>query len=286
MRAAHVPRAAAGSGRAGGAAGSLWASSALNSGRGSNALGRVDRLADPEARIALANRLIDAEAASARGPTTAGRLHRLCSALARALPAAGAAVTLLTGDSSGGGVAAASGPATRYLEELQLTLAEGPSNDAFATRYPVLEPDLVGRGVRRWPGFGPAASEQGMCAVFAFPVQIGAARLGTLSVYRREPSPLSAQAVGQAVTFAEVALGLLLEMHSPSKHRTAGGIDALLAYRAEVYQAQGMVMVDLGVGLAEAMLRLRGHAYAAERDLIDVSHDVVTGSLVLDRDTR
>lgn len=243
-------------------------------------------MTDPEVRLALANRLIDDEPGSDSPPTTAGRLHRLCRALARVLPAAGAAVTVLTEDISGGIVAAASGPAARVLEEVQLTLAEGPSIEAFGSRRPVLEPDLAGRGMRRWPGFGPAAVEHGMAAVFAFPVQIGAARLATLSVYRRDPSSLSRGSVSKAVTFADVALELLLEMHSPTAQRNGSGIEAMLAYRAEVYQAQGMVMVDLGVGLAEAMLRLRAHSYASERDLTDVAHDVVAGRLALERDSR
>ena len=59
----------------------------------------------------------------------------------------------------------------------------------------------------------------------------------------------------------------------------------MLAHRAEVYQAQGMVMVDLGVTLAEAMARLRGHAYAENRYLSDVARDVVAGKLTLDLDS-
>ena len=39
---------------------------------------------------------------------------------------------------------------------------------------------------------------------------------------------------------------------------TTPDLDDALAYRLEVYQAQGMVMVDLGVGIDEAMARLRG----------------------------
>ena len=244
----------------------------------------MSRLADPETRIELANRLIDAEASAEGAPARSDRLRRLCSALARVLPAEGVAVSVRTGDAEGG-VAAASGRASRRLDELQLTLAEGPSIDAWASRQPVLESDLIGRGARRWPGYVEATGERGVCAVFAFPVQIGGARLGTLTVYRQEPGPLARAAIAQALTFADVTLGLLLDMHGVADHRAGGGVAAMLAYRAEVYQAQGMVMVDLDVDLAEAMLRLRAHAYAAGRDLLDVAHDVVAGSLVIERDT-
>jgi AmiR/NasT family two-component response regulator len=62
------------------------------------------------------------------------------------------------------------------------------------------------------------------------------------------------------------------------------GLDDVLGYRLQIYQAQGMVMVDLQVSLPEAMARLRGHAYAHNRDLSDVARDVVTGKLTLHRD--
>ena len=43
-----------------------------------------------------------------------------------------------------------------------------------------------------------------------------------------------------------------------------------------------MVMVQLGVPLAEAMMRLRAHAYVADRPLADVARDVISRHVVLD----
>lgn len=244
---------------------------------------RVAGMADTDGRIALVDALIDDEAVASDEPAgTIGRLQRLCTALVRALPASGAGVSLINEDHTGGGMAAASAPLSRRLEELEFTHGEGPSIAAFDLRRPVLEPDLAGRGVRRWPGYAPDASGLGVRAVFAFPLQIGAARLGTLEIYRDEPGPLSEEALRQAFTFAEVALALLLDGQDGA---TAAGLDDVLAYRAEVYQAQGMVMIDLGVSLTEAMARLRGHAYAENRYLSDVARDVVAGKLTLDLDS-
>ncbi len=55
-------------------------------------------------------------------------------------------------------------------------------------------------------------------------------------------------------------------------------------YRYQVFQAQGMVMVQLGVTLAEAMARIRAYAYAHDRRLSDVAVDIVAGRLVLESD--
>jgi AmiR/NasT family two-component response regulator len=54
--------------------------------------------------------------------------------------------------------------------------------------------------------------------------------------------------------------------------------------RAEVYQATGMISVQLGVSLEEALVRLRAHAFAASTPLDDVAGNVVSRLLRFDPD--
>ena len=54
--------------------------------------------------------------------------------------------------------------------------------------------------------------------------------------------------------------------------------------RAEIDQATGMLTEQLGTGIAEAFVRLRAYAYARDRQLADVAHDIVLGRLRLDGD--
>ena len=61
------------------------------------------------------------------------------------------------------------------------------------------------------------------------------------------------------------------------------GFDEPPGHRAEVYQAQGMIMVQLGVSLTEALIRMRAHAYAEQRPLVDVARDVINRTLCFDR---
>lgn len=240
---------------------------------------------DADARRSDANQLIDDEphpSPRTRGPF--GRMERLCTALTRHLPAQGVGVSLLTDDTYRGGTVAASDLVSRRLDELQFTLGEGPCIDAYASRRPVLEPDLVGHGSSRWPGYAAAAQSEGVKAVFAFPLQIGRARAGALDIYRDQPGALTQGALSQALTFADLAMGLLLETQTATEPGRTAHLDDALAYRLEVYQAQGMVMVDLGVSLDEAMARLRAHAYAHDRSLTDVARDIVQGNLRLSQD--
>lgn len=224
-----------------------------------------------------------------------GRLQQLCRTLTLVLPATGAGISLLTEDYCGAGTAAAADPVSRHLDQAQLNLGEGPGIEAFTTRRPVEEPDLATHGQRRWPGYAPAALDHGVRAVFAFPLQVGTARLGALTIYRDTPGPLSDDALHEGTTFADVAVSLLLDEQrtttrsdpgGPGGPGALGGLDEVIRGRAEVYQAQGIVMVEHRVSLNDAMALLRGRAYTQNRDLIDVARDIVTGRLTLNPDPR
>jgi hypothetical protein len=90
------------------------------------------------------------------------------------------------------------------LEDLQLTVGEGPCLDAFASGGPVLVADLAAQ-TARWPAFTPAACELGAAAVFSFPLQIGVVRLGSLDLYRDVPGPLSPAELTDALILSDVA---------------------------------------------------------------------------------
>lgn len=235
-------------------------------------------------RLDRVRRLVAQQTSDPEGRSgTADRLHRLCGAVVDGLPASAAGVSVMT-DAGVRGVAAASDETCVAVEELQFTLGEGPCIDAYAHRRPVLEPDL-GTGLR-WPGYTRAAHDKGVRAVFAFPLQIGAARLGVLDVYRQRPGSLSDDALADALTFADVATVALLDGQRDTPDGDAADrIDEVLENRFELYQAQGMVAVQLDTGMAEAMLRLRAYAFAHDRPLAEVARAVLDRRLVLGRDS-
>jgi ANTAR domain/GAF domain len=212
-------------------------------------------------------------------------MHRMCTVAARELPASGVAVSLMTDDGSAG-IAASSDETSEALEELQFTLGEGPCVDAFSLRRPVLVPDLLGSAQVWWPGYTPAVQGYGVGAVFSFPLQSGASRLGALDVYRTSAGSLSIDALTLALTFAQFATTTLLDgQESAVEGETAAGLGHALESRYELHQAQGMVMVQLGISLSDAMARLRAYAYAQDRSLGLVAADVVARRLTLQQDT-
>lgn len=173
------------------------------------------------------------------------------------------------------------------LEELQFTLGQGPGVDAAAGAGVVLVPDLAaGPALRRWPMFAPAATERGVRGLFAFPVAAGAVRIGVLDVYRRDPGALGATHLTTALAFADAVLVMVLDQRGAVRGGTDPEGAMLPERRAEVHQAAGMVSVQLGVQVSEALVRLRAYAFVHERRLADVAAAVLARRLRFGPDRR
>lgn len=214
-------------------------------------------------------------------PALAGWLQRVCRTAARDLPAMGVGISIQSAGSAPLPIASSHVQLQR-VEELQFELGEGPCIDAFARGRAVLVPDLGAAAATTWPAYAPAAHFLGVRAVFAFPLAVGAARLGALDVYRDHAGALTAQTMVSAMTFAEVAMEGLLTDAGAGKPGAPDLFDDIDGNRFEVYQAQGMLMAQLGVGAEQALIRLRAYAYAHEQPAVDVARDIIARKIIIE----
>lgn len=209
----------------------------------------------------------------------------LCSRCKEIVSVTGVAITLMTQTNTA--CLCASDEHVASMEDLQFTLGEGPSRDAFATGHPILEGHLAQALPVRWPALTSLVLGAGFEALFAFPLQIGAASIGTLSLYQRSASSLSSIQHADAVIAADVLTHVILSLQA---HAPAGTLAVALkdagSYRAEIHQASGMLSEQLHVSVAEALVRLRSHAYATCRPIAELSSAVVARRLRLDRHVR
>ncbi len=160
----------------------------------------------------------------------------LCQTAAGLLDATAASVSLIDGPSF------ASEPFALELEEVQFTLGEGPTPDASSGEIVAVD-DL--HTSTRWPHFGPAALEHGVRAVFAYPLGGG---LGSMTLYRDRTGELTVEEGHDALVVAEVVTTRLQRM-GPATVLDGANHDE---YRAEVYQATGMISQQLKIEPAEA----------------------------------
>jgi hypothetical protein len=227
--------------------------------------------------------------AAMAGPGGAiGEADRLCSACVDLLDVDGAAISIIY-EGVTWGTFGSSGDLSRRLDELQFTFGEGPCLEAVQQGRPVLMPDVGDPGHVRWPAFSEAMQRSGVQAVFAWPVRIAAAHVGALDLFRNSVGSFTDDAMSGASWAAELAalplLDFMADANEDQAHETEDGWARLESLdRLEVYQATGMVMAQLGVGPAEALVRLRAHAFAHDLTASDVAWSIVERRLTMETD--
>ncbi len=204
---------------------------------------------------------------------------RLCQVCAEATAVSGAGVMLMWSDTPAGSLCTTN-KMSDVIEQLQYALGEGPCVDAYRQDWPVLEPDLANPVATRWPAFSPPAVEAGVGAVFGFPLQVGAARLGALNLCRDRPGPLSDDQHADALVMAGIAARTVLALQAGAPPgELAAELEEGADFHYAVHQAAGMVSAQLDISVAQALVRLRAYAFGNDRPLTEVAKEVVDRTL-------
>jgi GAF domain len=203
----------------------------------------------------------------------------LCQVSASIVRVAGAGVVLVSASRALGNVCA-SDPKTEAVEEVQYTLGEGPCVDAFASKAPVLVPDLASPELTRWSGFRDGALDLGVRAAFGFPMLMGSLCVGALNLYHDQPGELTAEQFADAVLVAHVVTRTLLGWQSlADSGSVAWQLEQVPVHRAAVHQAAGMISVQATVSVGDGLALLRAHAFSEGRLVSEVAAEVVAGRL-------
>ncbi|WP_134742380.1 GAF and ANTAR domain-containing protein [Nocardioides sp. 503] len=223
--------------------------------------------------------------------------NELCLACTGLFGVDGAAVSMIH-EGSSRGTFGSSDEISRRVDEHQFTFGEGPCLDAAATQQVVLVPDLDSPREVRWPGFAGAALSDGIRGVFAIPIMVTSECVGALDLFRSGPGPLEGDQLAGAFVAAELASVTLVESLAVDATAASDLDESLMREgedawgrlaemdRIEVYQATGMLIAQLDVDAAEALVRLRAHAIATGQTASQVAWAIVERRLRLDRDSR
>jgi GAF domain-containing protein len=210
------------------------------------------------------------------------KTQRLCDVCAEVTGVTGAGIMLMSGDIPHGSVCTTDAVSS-LIEQLQYDLGEGPCVDAYRQDRPVLEPDLADPASARWLAFTRPAVDAGARAVFGFPVQVGAVRLGAVNLYCDAPGPLTDDQHADALLMAGiVAQALMLIQAGAPAGTVAAELEANADFQYVVHQASGMVAVQLEVSVGQALIRLRAYAFGNGLTLTDVARAVVDRQLRFD----
>ena len=204
----------------------------------------------------------------------------LCGPFATWFGSAAASVSTL-GRPLGSEIVCATDDNAARLDEIQLDLGEGPCWEALATGRPVLEPDLQHGDRTSWPLARDALQKTGIGAVFAFPLVVAGINVGAVDLYATTARDMSPLQMREGTLLSSILARQVLRRALLAAKRSGGdggGWDGEFS-RREVHQATGMILAQMGISADDALLVLRGHAFATGRPARDIATDVIDRTL-------
>jgi len=179
-------------------------------------------------------------------------VERVCAVSAALLGVSGAGMCLI-GGAQHQVIVHGTDPLIEALEDLQVTLGQGPCLEAVRTGYPVLVPDLQTPAVSPWPEYLDQATARGVRAVFAFPVHADGVLFGALDLYRMTAGPLDDAQLADAVDLAELAARSMAAQGTRDYFDgSVSALDWLTAGQQATGTGPGRA-VDLGITVGQAL---------------------------------
>jgi signal transduction histidine kinase len=186
-----------------------------------------------------------------------GILDHLVLRIVDVLPIEAAGVTLISPTTAPRFIAASDDAAMRY-ETLQTELGQGPCLAAYETAEAISIPDLASDD--RFPTFVARALEEGLVAVFTFPLRDGDRVLGALDLYRGSPGALGTREMSAAQTLADVATAYLHNAQARVDLRAASEVEHAAVERLrELDQARNDFVATVSHELRTPMTSISGY---------------------------
>ena len=170
------------------------------------------------------------------------------------------------------------------LDEEQFALGDGPTFDAQNSPAPVILDDVhAHRAAARWPIFVKLAQKHQVHGVFAFPLRIGDAYLGVLTVYRIRAGEPSAKEYRDGLILSSLATAEIIRNQAGAEPESGVGIFEPGLYDQSALQiAAGMVAESLNISIVAALVRIRARAFANELPVNRIAQQIVARTLTLD----
>lgn len=170
------------------------------------------------------------------------------------------------------------------LDEEQFALGDGPTFAAQNSPAPIILDDVhAQRAAARWPIFAKLALKHHVHGVFAFPLRIGDAYLGVLTVYRVRAGEPTAMEYTDGLILSSLATAELVRLQAGAGLDSGTGVFEPGLYDQSALQiAAGMVAESLNISIVAALVRIRARAFADEQAVNRIAQQIVARTLVLD----
>lgn len=164
-------------------------------------------------------------------------------------------------------------PIVNEIDALQHETGQGPCLDAISQRLVFYAGDVTEDP--RWPRFGPRASAAGVRSILALPLTTDG-KVGALNLYARYAAAFGVVDRAKGVILASLAgLAVSAARSHEDEELRAANLNAALATREVIGQAQGILMERERISATQAFDILRRASQHLNRKLRDVAQDFV-----------
>jgi GAF domain-containing protein len=157
-------------------------------------------------------------------------------------------------------------PAAYHLDELQVSLRQGPALQAIERRQPVIVTDF--RSDSRWRFWAPLAADTGFRSTLSVPLADGDL-VGALTLYAKSTSQFQPKLLASVAAFAHLAAIAIAVAQERQQLMEAVTSHALVG------QAQGILMERYGVSSEQAFTVLRRYSSHLNQKLRVVAEGVI-----------
>ncbi|MGW7661814.1 GAF domain-containing protein [Streptomyces sp. NPDC054756] len=169
-----------------------------------------------------------------------------------------------------------------FIEVLQVQTGQGPCMECYRTARPVSVPDIAVE-YARWPKLVGVMLETGYGSLQAVPMQLHDRPIGVLTLLRGSTGRLPENDVHLAQALADSAtLGLMHWSTEPARSDDViTRVQSVIAAKATLDIARGMLAQHAGVSVAEAARLLNAYVTRGRYRLTDTAHALVARELDL-----
>jgi GAF domain-containing protein len=209
---------------------------------------------------------------AAFGSDVVSVMTRAVNAVHRVFGCSGAGIMFIT-ESGQLSYVAASDDAGRQLEQAQAAAGQGPCYESYVYGREVASPDLQSDG--RWPKLLHHLPAQ-VRAVAGIPVQLGGSPVGTLNVYRDQPTDWDDSDLRALQAYSDLIAEVIGNALAVHKHSTlAEQLQYALDYRVVIERAVGYLIGSQGLDAVTAFDMLRKRARDSRRRVADVAAELL-----------
>jgi GAF domain-containing protein len=166
----------------------------------------------------------------------------------------------------------------RTLELYELTHAEGPCLDAFATCTQIAIDLHDPAAAKSWPGFAARAIELGFSGVQALPMRLRERTIGSLNVFHTRTDRLDEHDTALAQALADVATIAILQRRTlDSTEELAAQLQTALNDRIVIEQAKGLLAERGHLDVDHAFAVLRDFCRSSRLPLTPTARELLTG---------